>query len=110
MIETKFINFGPQHKDQYGFYLNEMISILEKVKEYAARKDLEYVQVCEVEDCRWSDPRNKRFDVTILYLKRGYGDNAGMIRQKLLILNGELLDGEEFHKRYNEFYGKEEEA
>lgn len=45
------------------------------------------------------DP-NGRIDIEILF----ENPEHQMIQQKLLVLNGELIDGKTFHARYNEWY------
>lgn len=77
-----------------------MIDILGKIKAYADKKGYTGVEVQRVEDSTWSDPINKRYDIDIVYTDQ---DNH-LIRQKLLMLKGELLDGLEFHNRFKEFY------
>ena len=56
--------------------------------------------LCEVENSVWTDPKNQRYDVVIQYVS----DEDKRIRQKLLILKGEVIDGKTFHERYHEFY------
>ena len=45
--------------------------------------------------------KNGRIDVEIGYI----GDKGIPIRQKLLILNDEVIDGKTFHERHDEWYG-----
>lgn len=47
--------------------------------------------------------KNDRYDIEVDLPNRGLGHG-----QKLLFLNGELIDGKTFHKRYNEWYGGKE--
>ncbi len=77
-----------------------MIDILSKIKTYADKNGYTNVEVLRVEDSTWSAPANERYDVEIVYT----GKDNKPIRQKLLMLKGELLDGIEFHKRFREFY------
>ena len=51
-----------------------------------------------------TDP-NGRIDIEIRY----ENSERQLIQQKLLILKGELIDGETFHKRFNEWYGEKKE-
>lgn len=92
----KFVKFDdPQNR----WSLDTITDIVNKVKEYADTVGLTDVELREIEDQTWSDPINNRFDITIVYLSGGH-----LISQKLLLLKGELLNGEEFHKRFGEFY------
>lgn len=47
--------------------------------------------------------KNDRYDIEIGLPNRGLVHG-----QKLLFLNGELIDGKAFHKRYNEWYKDKE--
>lgn len=44
--------------------------------------------------------KNNRIDIEISY----QGENGLPVRQKLLILKDEVIDGATFHKRYSEWY------
>ena len=46
-----------------------------------------------------NDPHG-RIDIEVRFSDQ----NNNLIQQKLLILNDELIDGENFHKRYKEWY------
>jgi len=93
---TRFINFD----DPYNRWtLDKILYICNKVKEYATKHNLENVVLETIEDNRWSDSKNQRYDITISYYK---GDHIW--EQKLLLLKGELIDGKECHRRFNEFY------
>ncbi len=83
--------------------LDDVLTVCGLAKEYADRHGLKDVGLAEVEDNRESDARNQRFDVTI-----EFNDGGHLKRQKLLILKGEILDGEEFHRRAGEFYPRVE--
>lgn len=43
--------------------------------------------------------KNGRIDIEILYEKE-----KALVTQKLLLLNGEIIDGITFHKRFEEWY------
>ena len=103
---TRFINFNEPDKP---WELEKIEEIITKVKAYCDRKlksshpiikKYTDIRLIEVEDQTWSDPKNERYDITIQYIH----DSNFITRQKLLMLKGEILDGPEFHKRFNEFY------
>lgn len=92
--------FFEANKDIYGNpetvtsgYLSAILLLLDGYmnRSYAIR---------EIRRDNVKDP-NGRVDVEVEYLD----ENDRMIRQKLLILNGEVVDGLTFHKRYKEWYG-----
>ncbi len=95
-MTTKFITFNPAFT-----WTPEIIAeITAKVKKWAEHAGLRNVILTEVEDNTWSDVKNQRFDITIMY-----NDQIGrLISQKLFMLRGEILDGPEFHHRFKEFY------
>ncbi len=93
---TKFINWNNPDK---SWPLDIVADIVSKIKGYADKESLENASILEVEDNTWSDPTNNRYDITIMFTKDGH-----ICQQKLLFLNGELIDGEDFHKRFSEFY------
>ena len=80
--------------------LDTVAMLVQEVQKYAASKGLNNVILHSVEDNRWSDPQNGRFDIEI----RFPDEKKHMIQQKLLYLKGEIIDGETFHKRREEFY------
>lgn len=98
MNELKFINFG----SDTGWSPDTVAKICKKVLDYAKANNLADVMLCSVEDNTCDDKANQRYDVEICFTKNGQ-----LIRQKLLILKGEVIDGNEFHKRINEFYPKQ---
>ena len=77
-----------------------ILDITGKIKDYADKKAYKGVEILKVEDNTWSDPKNQRYDVTIRFI----AGNNHLVSQKLLVLRGELLDGETFHQRFKEFY------
>lgn len=96
MEGLKFVNFGdPLNR----WDIDKVTLICNEVKRYADKHNLGQVYLHRVEDNTWSDKENQRYDIEIRYMKGSH-----LIQQKLLILKGELLDGEEFHNRINEFY------
>ncbi len=75
--------------------------IVDKVEQYVFKKALKEVKLIRVEDNTWADTKNRRYDIEISYVD----DKGKLVWQKLLILKDEILDGEQFHKRFEEFYG-----
>lgn len=87
-------------QDIYGKYENftntKLRRILDLIDGYVKN---ESYTIYEIRQDNVNDPYG-RVDIEI-----GYKNNADtIIRQKLLILNDELIDGNEFHKRYNMWY------
>ncbi len=96
MEGLKFVNFSdPLNR----WDIDKVILICNEVKRYADNHNLDKVELHRVEDNTWSDKENQRYDIEIRYMKGNQ-----LIQQKLLMLKGELLDGDEFHNRINEFY------
>ena len=93
---TKLINF---YKEGY-WEMETILNILSKVKSYTDKKGLKDVELVEIEDSSLCDTENQRFDVVIQCVT----PKGLTIQKKLLILKGEVVDGEEFHKRFKEFY------
>ena len=94
-----FVNFNdPLNR----WDLDTVKMVCDKVKGYALNKGISDVELVTVEDNTWTDKVNQRYDITIRYTS---GDGLFM-EQKLLILRGRVIDGKEFHKHYDEFYGK----
>ena len=93
------MTFVKLYDPQNRWPLDTVIEIVNKVKEYADKAGLKDVELREIEDQTWSDPDNNRYDITIVYPLEGI-----LISQKLLLLKGEIVNGEEFHKRFSEFY------
>ena len=60
--------------------------------------------ICEIRRDDVHD-KNGRVDIEIEYI-----DDNRQIRQKLLILNDELIDGAAFHARYEEWYNQKEDS
>lgn len=85
-------NFG----NPESFTSDKLRKILDLLDNYMKGKPYTIVEM-------WQDnvkDINDRIDVSIKF-----ENNKGLpIRQKLLILKGELVDGETFHKRYKEWY------
>jgi hypothetical protein len=96
MNGLKFVNFNDPHN---RWSLKKICEITGLLKEYADKHDYRNVELLYVEDNTWSDEVNQRYDIEITYV----GD-SGPHWQKLLIMKGEVIDGLEFHKRYEEFY------
>lgn len=96
MEGLKFVNFSDSLN---RWDIDKVILICNEVKRYADKHNLDKVELHRVEDNTWSDKENQRYDIEIRYMKGNY-----LIQQKLLMLKGEILDGDEFHNRINEFY------
>ena len=75
--------------------------IVDKVEQYVLENALKEVKLLRVEDNTWADAKNQRYDIEISYVD----DSGKLMWQKLLILKDEILDGQQFHKRFEEFYG-----
>lgn len=97
MNGLRFTNFGDILN---RWSLNKVATIVNSVKNYADLKGYENVELVSVEDNTWSDAINQRYDVEIRFMD---GEKR-LVGQKLLILKGEVIDGLEFHKRFDEFY------
>ena len=100
MGETKItlVNFGAEDH----WTLENLSDIIQKVKAYVEEKKYEQARLESIEDSTWNDPDNQRYNISIVYTNgRGH-----KIRQQLMLLKGELIDGEEFHKRFSEFYDR----
>ncbi len=96
-----FINFGDSLN---RWKLDRIISISTKIKEYCDAYEIKDAELVSVEDNSWNDPANQRVDIEIRYVnEQGY-----LIQQKLLLMKGMLIDGNEFHKRFHEFYPEKE--
>ena len=91
-----FINLDEPDKK---WELKTLQMIISLISGYCEKHSFEDVALVSVEDNTWSDPDNKRFDIWVEYTKEDK-----RFQQKLLILKGEILDGDEFHKRHDEFY------
>ena len=81
--------------------LDTLVDILTKVKEYADAHQYRDVSVTLIEDQTYSDPANNRFNVEIIATT----PEGRMIHQMLFYLKGEIIDGNDFHRRHDEFYG-----
>ena len=100
MEGLKFVNFD----DPLNRWTVDVVAeIATKVKSYCSKRGIKDAELHSVEDNTWSDARNQRFDIEIRYVDA----RNHLIQQKLLMLNGEVLDGKEFHKRFREFYPEE---
>lgn len=85
-------NFG----NPEAFTSDKIRKILDLLDNYMGNKPYTIVEM-------WQDnvkDANDRIDVSIKF----ENDKGFPIRQKLLILKGELIDGVTFHKRYKEWY------
>ena len=82
--------------------LDKVKMVCDKVIGYVLMRGISDVELVCVEDNTWADEKNQRYDITIRYTS----DNGLFMEQKLLILKGKVIDGKEFHERYDEFYGK----
>ena len=88
------------NNDIYGnmeqFTSEKMRHILDLLDEYMSDKPY---TIQEIRQDDVNDPHG-RIDIEVRFEE----NNGNLIQQKLLILNGELVDGETFHKRFHEWY------
>lgn len=61
-------------------------------------------EICEIRRDDSID-KNGRIDIEVQYVNK----DGATIRQKLLILNDEIIDGLTFHARYKEWFGKDKQ-
>lgn len=90
-----------ENKDDFGKVVeitsNDIRHLMDLLDGYMGDKPY---HICEF----WRsdvNEKNGRIDVEIGYI----GEKGLPIRQKLLILNDEVIDGKTFHKRHDEWYG-----
>ncbi len=95
----RFINFG-QSK---GWDIETMKSIADQIYDYVTSRGYTNVLVTDIEDNHEFDKVNGRYDITIVYNK-----GQALCCRQLLYLKGEIVDGDAFHKRFEEFYPKGE--
>lgn len=76
---------------------DKLRQILRLIDDYMQNQPYDILDIHEDDLC---DP-NGRIDIKIRFSRDGK-----LIDQKLLILKGELIDGETFHKRFSEWYGQ----
>ena len=74
-----------------------------KINNYCEANGIKDTELDRVEDNSRSEPDNGRMDIDISYVDA----NGTLVRQKLLMLKGEILDGAQFHERFDEFYPDE---
>lgn len=90
-------------QDIYGaverFSANDFRHILDLIDGYMKKRPY---YVCEIHRDDIRDPRG-RVDIEIEYVD----DHGYPIRQKLLILDDEIVDGTMFHKKYSKLYKSE---
>lgn len=105
MNGLKFFNFD----DYYNRWpLDKVVDIVTKVKEYTDRNGIKDPELLEVEDQSWEE-RRIGFDNNRINIRIRYFEDGKLYEQILLIMKGEVIDGKEFHERYDEFYpGKKE--
>jgi len=90
---------------EWGFPVDIAADITSKIKEYMDNAGIKDARIHQIEDQSDVDHANRRFDIEI-----DYSLNGQMMRQKLLYLKGEIIDGVDFHRRYKEFYPDRIEA
>lgn len=97
MNGLQFIN----HYDPLNRWtVQEVLDIASLIDDYCKSSNIKNAELCSVESNCLADPENQRYDIEICYSNEA----EMLIRQKLLILKGEVVDGKEFHKRFKEFY------
>lgn len=84
-----------------GWPISELKKVLDAIENYRLKKlsDCESLRVCSLEKNLKSKDKNDRVDIEVNYIHNGQ-----FIYQKLLMMKGEVVDGSEFHKRFQEFY------
>ena len=92
----KYIDFSGTSRQCDSAVLD---SIEKQTSVYAAGHGLKNMKIETIENNAWSDPKNERYDIEISFAR-----NPFRRWQKLLFLKGELIDGENFHRRFSEFY------
>ena len=90
-IGTKFINWNRMDN---LWNIDKMLAVLNAVKKYADKNEYENVRVREVE-AEYDSPQD-RINIDIEFCRKG---TNWSISQHLIMINGELLDDKEFHKR-----------
>lgn len=97
LTKTKLIN---AYDD--GWNLNVLCDIVTQIANYSYQNGIRIMKIESIEDNSRADDENLRYDVRIVVM----GDeDRPLYRMKLLYLKGQIMDGEEFHERYDEFYG-----
>ena len=89
-----------------GWDLDVLADIRQKTIEYAKLHGLIDCRIIHVSDNSKMDDINIRYDVDIVYHDSVTGNRA---KGKLLYMKGEIIDAQEFYKRYQEFYGDRED-
>lgn len=85
-----------------GWDLGVLADIRHKTDAYAVKHELIDCTIIQVFDNSKVDEANNRYDIDVVYKDAVTGRRT---RAKLLYMKGDVVDGEEFHKRYEEFYG-----
>lgn len=78
-------------------------SIARQVRQYRDKIGASKIEFVEVEDNTWEDTDNQRYDLWLMI----YDGEGGRYAQKCLVLKGELIMPDAFHKRHDEFYPRE---
>ena len=91
---VKLINFNDNR-----WNCNVLNDIITKTERYITEMGYSEAELVSIEDNSWEDKENCRYDIEIQFMS-----GKRLVRQKLLLLKGELLDGKTFHKRFGEFY------
>lgn len=92
---TKFINWN-HYDDQWK--LDDIVEVVNLVKKYCDNHGYKNVRLSAV--LTELDDKNDRKNVRIHYTD----EHNNLVSQLLLIINGEIMDGDEFHERIKEFY------
>lgn len=102
-IKTKFICWG--HSNCYT--LDVIYNIIQRVKAYADANGYENATLVSVERDPDFEKSHERYDIEIVYDKPYEKKGVNYTQrawQKLLLIDGEIVDGPAFHRRYDEFY------
>lgn len=92
---TKFIDWN---NDSNQWKLDDIVEITSLVKKYCDAHGYKNVWVDEVE-VELND-KNNRVNISISYIN----EHNCLFMQYLFIINGEIMDGHEFHKRRKDLY------
>ena len=102
-MKIKFVNFAPNEYWDWDV-INDIVVL---TKHYADVKHLDIIKM-ELENNSWSDVRNNRYDITITCRNTNDDENKTLTCQKLLFLQGMLVDGEDFHANFQKYCPGEE--
>jgi len=86
-----------------GISINKLCNIITELKKYSEEKKLIMSSLLSVEDNSDQDKKNDRYDIEIAY--KAYDDNGMHYNiEKLLFLQGKIIDAKTFHRKIRDFY------